>query len=436
MKATALLLTFACVAPVAAQEADWNFGLRSEVRAHYRDSEEARFQLAFPFPEEFLPRGEKFGFEETVDAGKSAELGLASLQFDLAYRNLFAARAKVDFVDLFDRNPTSGDRKTDGDELWIRFGPKPERLDLPGGTSFFFQAGKAPKMERQPVRMLESYGLASTSFNRFEDVQLLVGGSVGRNFYWRGQASNGNPLFFRDPNALAGDNGIAALREPFPDPELKSGFPILYDAESEDYFLDFDQVEAGGGIGWRWQNGSGDGFDVLVFGYRRKLAETVELEGTFYGGDLDLLDGAFGIALATSGDEKSEVGIRLYAEIRNVSVVAQFIAADAAGLERSGAEIELGYQWEPGAGPAIGGRRVISSLQPALRISHLENDFNGPPAFVAPSLWWDWTKYDVGVRIEILERVDLTIERAIHDIDIAREVEPDETLVTLRVVVP
>ena len=55
---------------------------------------------------------------------------------------------------------------------------------------------------------------------------------VGGHIYFRAQVSNGNPTFFRDPNALAGDNGTA--REPNPDPNLWSGFPIFYHAEVEE----------------------------------------------------------------------------------------------------------------------------------------------------------------------------------------------------------
>ena len=32
------------------------------------------------------------------------------------------AHAKIDFIDLYDRNPTSTDRNVDVDEAWIRFG--------------------------------------------------------------------------------------------------------------------------------------------------------------------------------------------------------------------------------------------------------------------------------------------------------------------------
>ncbi|HVT43753.1 MAG TPA: hypothetical protein VMT00_05135 [Thermoanaerobaculia bacterium] len=406
---------------------------RLELRANIRDSNQERFALRFPFPPEFLPPGQTTGFMETVDGGRTAEVSLASLIFDLEYRSLFGARARIDAVDLYSRNPTSEDRKVDLEELWLRFGEMPERLELPGGTSLFLLMGKAPKMERQPVRLLESYGVTSTSFNRFNDVQFQLGGSFGRHLYWRSQYSSGNPLFFRDTNALAGDNGIRELLQPFPNPELKSGFPILYDAEVEDYFFETDNPELGFGLGYRWASDDGSrGFDVIVYDYRRDLAETVDLRGTFYGGDLDLLDGAFGISLPIEGNRKRETGMRVYAEWNRLTAIGQYVDQTVAGLDRDSFEVELGYDVQLQIGPRVRGGALISSVQPAVRYSRLTNHFRGPPTFVAPSVWWDWIKIDAGIRIGILDSLDVTIEYAHHDVDSPVKLELDETLVTLR----
>jgi hypothetical protein len=46
---------------------------------------------------------------------------------------------------------------------------------------------------------------------------------------------------------------------------------------------------------------------------------------------------------------------------------------------------------------------------------------------------WDWTKLDLGLRIDITRSVDLTIEYSRHDMVTARgTLHPDETLITLR----
>ena len=427
------LIIFGSLAWAGASQAQqpstlWSFTPRLEIRANYRESNQERFQLRFPFPPEFLPPGQVNGFLETVDAGGHAELSVVNLQLDAAYSNWFLARAKVHAVDKYRRNPTSSDRDVDADELFVRFGEMPEFLARPEGTSFFAQAGKAPKLERQPTRLLESYGLAANSFNRFEDVQLIVGGTVGRSLYWRLIGASGNPLFFRDPNALAGDNGIPEQRELNPDPSLKSGFPILYNAETEDLFFSTENLQFGQALGYRWQREDQTlGLDVILFHYRRNLADAAELTGTFYRGDLDLLDGPFDRGgLPTSGRRKEEYGGRLYGEWHGLTAIAQFTKQNVAGLQRQGYEVEAGYRF------AVT-QSVVRSFQPAVRLSGITNRFRGNGViFPAVSIWWPWTKIDAGFRVGLPYNVDLTVERSKHNIGAPRKLDLSETLVTLR----
>ncbi|MGH9422142.1 MAG: hypothetical protein ACRD3J_19350, partial [Thermoanaerobaculia bacterium] len=308
----------------------------------------------------------------------------------------------------------------------------------PERTSFFLQMGKFPKMERQPIRLLESYGLAATAFNRMEDVGFMGGGSVGRNFYWRLSGTTGNPLFFRDPNALAGDNGIKELLQLNPDPELKSGFPILYNAETEGYFLRTEHVQFGQGIGYRWQNDAQTfGFDAVAFHYRRSMADQEKLTGTFYGGDLDLLNGpelpGIFLTLPIKSRRKEETGGRIYVEWHGLTSTVQYTKQNIAGLYRDGEEIEAGYQIPSAFGPSVGGESFVQSIQPTVRWSGLQNRFKGPPQYPSPSIWWNWTKLDYGVRIAFAKRVDLTVERAHHHIAAPKKLHPDETLATLRI---
>lgn len=401
--------------------------VKLELKGNYRDSGGERFATKTPLPPEMLPPGQATPFLETVDPGTQWEASNVSLRLDLTYGRHFAARAEVDAIDLYERNPTSGDRDVDLDEAWIRFGERPELLALPAGTSFFAQFGKAPKVERQPVRLLESYGLSSTAFNRLEDVQALFGGTIGRNLYWRAQWSTGNPLFMRDANALAGDHGIEELRQPFPDPELKTGFPILYDAEVEDYAFDDSNPEIGGALGYRWRSeASGSGFDVMAFYYERDLADEVDLRGTFYGGDLDILSGPFGIVIPTEGRRKEEYGVAFYSELGPFTLLGQVVEQEVAGLGRSGLEIEAGWQ-------ARFANLAIPFVQPAIRYSSLDNDFRGPATFPAPSFWWDWQKLDAGIRFGVTELADLTVEYSHHDVEAPVELDLDELLVTMRI---
>jgi hypothetical protein len=296
--------------------------------------------------------------------------------------------------------------------------------------------GKFGKFERQDDRHLESYGLVATSFNRFEDAGVELGADLGRHLYLKASVTQGNPVFLRDPNALAGDNGTDALLRPPPNnrPELGTGVVILYDAEVEDLDVDGDP-ELGAGLGGRFGNDAGDGLDFLVWGYRRKLAPTVELEGTFYGGDLDLLDGPFGLApLPVEGDDKREVGANFWLYWRGLSLFAQYVDQDLGGLPRIGFEAELAWRFELPLVASLGGQQLFPAIAPAVRWSRLDNDFRNPPNAVAPSLGWDWEKLDLGVRLGIVRGVDLTLERAAHDFILGSGAhrDNDEYLATLR----
>jgi hypothetical protein len=434
MRRSSALFLVCLTTPLFGQTAtDWTYKTRIELRANYRDSKEEAFPLKFPFPASFLPVGQKVGFMETVDAGTHAELSVAQVRLDLGYRDWFAAHAQLHAQDKYRRNPTSEDRKVDADELWLRVGPKPEFLARPERTSVFLQMGKFPKMERQPIRLLESYGLAATAFNRFEDVGFMAGGSVGRNLYWRVQATSGNPLYFRDPNALAGDNGIKELLTLNPDPRLKSGFPILYNTETEGYFLKNDHVQYGEGLGYRWQNDAQTfGFDAIAFHYRRKMSPRDQLTGTFYGADIDLLDqieGVPGSGLPIHGDRKQETGARIYVEWKGLTSTIQGTKQDAAGLYRQGEEAEVGWKFDVL-------KWQLVSVMPVVRWSGLQNFFVGVGTkYPAPSVWWNWTKTDYGVRLGFAHDIDLTIEQTRSNIAHpgGQKIRREETLATVRV---
>lgn len=410
-----------------------SFGI--EAKAHFRDSDENRFPVNFPFRPDQLPPGETRGFEETVNAGSHFEVSTLTLLLDAAWGEALRAHGKVDFLDLHDRNPTSTDRKVDVDELWARFGREAEPGTLPERGGLYLKVGKLPKLERQDDRHLESYGLVSTAFNRFEDAGAELGIDLGRHLYVKLQATAGNPVFVRDPNALAGDNGTPARQTPNPDPALESGVVLLYDAEVEDVDVDGD-LELGGGLGLRFADAAGrNALDVLAWAYRRTLAETVELEGTFYGGDLDLLDGPGDLTpLPVEGDEKREVGGNLWLYLGGLSVFAQYVDQDLAGLGRTGAEAELAWRFDLPLVWAAGESQLFPWIAPAARWSRLDNDFRSHPLSPAPSLAWDWEKIDAGIRLGVVAGLELTIEYADHDFILGSGAHAgnDELLATLR----
>lgn len=391
-----------------------DFGI--ETKLHYRESEENRFPVNFPFTPDMLPPGAQRGFEETVNAGSHVELSVLTLRMDARWSELLQAHAKVDLLDLYDRNPTSTGDNLEVDELWLRYGRETEpALEAPGRGAYV-KIGKFPKFERQDDRHLESWGLLSTAFNRFEDVGVEVGVDLGRHLYLKAQATQGNPLFMRDPNALAGDNGTDDLRQPNPDPALKSGIVIPYDTDVTSIDTD-GKLELGAGLGLRFSNLDGrHGVDVLVWGYRRELAETVDLEGTFYGGDLDLLRGPFNqFPFPITGNRKQEVGANLWLYLGGFSLFGQYVDQDLAGLGRIGVEAEAAWRFDLPLKFAVGGRQLFPWIAPAVRYSDLDPQFRNPPVTPSPSFGWDWRKIDAGIRLGIVEGFDLTLEYAFND---------------------
>jgi len=386
---------------------------------NYRDSDSYTFPVSFPFPPEALPIGQESAFLETVDTGKHFEWSNISLKglwkISPEWRLLF----KIDAIDLYDRNSTSQDQKVDADTFLLRYGKKSSVKRPAKGPDYYVQIGKFGKIERQNDRHLQSYGLVSSAFNRFEDAGLELGIDLNARFYLKTSYTTGNPVFIRDPNALAGDNGTRDRRVPpnNPDPKLKSGIVILYDAEIEHFNLD-KNPELGFGFGFRSQAEDKRWFaDILLWAYQRDLAEERDLNGTFYGADLDLLDGAAGFGLPVSDDKKQEYGLNYWLYRDNFTLFAQYVNQDMAGLKRTGKEIELAYKISLPFAWTINGKPVIKSVTPVLRYSSLNTDFSGGGGFPAPSAGWDWRKIDAGINIAFQKKTSLTLEYNKNDFE-------------------
>src|SRR4028118_548208 len=150
----AVLIALCLAAPAAAQQGGEDVGegepesLRPrlsfgvEAKANFRESEENRFAVPFDFPPAQLPVGETRGFEETVNAGSHFEVSAVTLLLDAERGDGLAAHGKIDFIDLYDRNPTSTARKGDVDEAWIRFGIEPEPAPLAPRGGVHVEAGQ------------------------------------------------------------------------------------------------------------------------------------------------------------------------------------------------------------------------------------------------------------------------------------------------------
>ncbi len=423
-----LLLGIGCLPQPGLAQSQSRFDWGIEAKGHYRDSNFIRLPVPFP------PEGERFAME-TVETGEHYEVSAVTLFLDARFSPRFQGHLKVDFIDLHERNPTTTDKEIDIDEAWLRFGEEALPATLPEGSGGYLKFGKMGKFERQDDRHLESYGLVSTAFNRLEDIGVELGIDLGRHFYLKFSATQGNPLFMRDPNALAGDNG---LDDRDASEGLGTGIVILYDAEVEDPDSSFfEEMEIGWGVGFRFADASNtDGIDFLVWGYERDLASTVELEGTFYGGDLDLLEGPFGtdFSYELAGTSKEEIGANLWVYQGGLTFFGQYVDQDVAGLKRTGLEAELAWSIDLPVGAALGGKQLFPFVQPAIRYSKLDPEFAAPPITPSPSFSWDWEKTDYGIRLGIVDGIDLTAEFADNRFVLksGATVHNDELLATLR----
>jgi hypothetical protein len=414
------------------------FRLGGELKAHFRHSAFAEVKDVFPFPDFFLPPGQIEVFLRTPQSGSSLEVSTVTLTGEGDFTPDISARVEVHFIDLYNRNPTTSDDRIAVREAWLRFGRKYEALEVAPKTSFYGEIGKAPRFTKPRLRRLESYGLWSTAVGRFEELQVELGGSLGRNAYWRAAVANGNPLFFRDPNALAGDNGTPE-RTPQPTPRpisgtrpiIESGFPILYDSKANDFSLN-GKFQVGGGLGYRAKDDADtQAVDALAWYFHRNLADSVPIRGSFYLGDLTLLNGVL-FPLPYSGRGKYEYGLNVEARRREWRLFGQYVRQSIAGLERSGFEVELAWQKPLNGLFASGDQSVINWIQPVVRFSNIGNDFEIPPAYPAPSVGFDWRKYDFGARVGIIRGVDFTAEYSRLDMIGAITQHPDELLVTFR----
>lgn len=403
------------------------------VQANFRNSQHQRLATGFPFPPELLPVGQSNAFLETVEAGSHYELSDLVLNGAWQLTDRLKARFKVEFIDLYDRNPTSNDREVDLDLAWLRYGNKFEAWEMPPQADYYLQIGKFEAFERQNDRHLQSYGLVSTAFNRFEDSGIELGFNGANGFYSMLAVTTGNPVFMRDANALAGDNGTPD-RNPallHPNPALKSGFPLLYDAEIEDFDLSDPQWALG--LGWRfYQETANLLINGLIWGNHRQLQPHQTLHGTFYGADLDLLDlgevpGAGAIRLDITDTDKTDYGANLAVYAGDFSFFAQFVQQQLGGMRRQGWETELAYRWSVSAIPGL------QSVTPVLRYSILDPDFTGSAAYPAPSVFWHGRKVDYGFRLNWQRSLQLTFEYAQNDwVRAGQNESTDEYLVTLK----
>ena len=412
-------------APVAAPEP---FRFSAEFKLNFRSSKDLQTPIFTPFPEE-----DEYGpfTQRTVDPGSSFELSSLNLRGEGEITSGVWVRAEVHLLDLYNRNPTSSDDRIFLREAWVRFGGAIEPLRPASAHGAYVLLGMAPRFTKQLVRHLDSYGLWGTAVGRFEQPQLQVGAGLGRHGYVKAMVGSGNPLFLRDTNALAGDNGTPERAPGSPDRTYETGFPILYDAKPSD--LSLGRVEWGLGLGARFERGESSALDVLGWGFGRRLSDSVRIRGSELLGDIELLRGE-GFPLPFEGRRKREWGINLQGKAGGLRLFGQYVWQDIASLKRRGYELDLAWLQPLDGLFLIQQSPFLNWIQPTVRISSIDTLFSGPRQFPSLSVLWDWKKYDLGVRLGLVHGVDLTLEYSRHNAVVPRgTVHPDEFLTTLRV---
>jgi hypothetical protein len=121
--------------------------------------------------------------------------------------------------------------------------------------------------------------------------------------------------------------------------------------------------------------------------------------------------------------------------MHGLSFFAQVVDQEVAGMKRTGYEGELAWRVELPLVWAVAERQLFPYIAPAVRYSELDPEFEGgSPKFPAPSVRWDWVKLDYGIRLGLVEGIDLTVEFADNTFTLlnGREVSEDELLATLR----
>jgi hypothetical protein len=408
--------------PEAARPRPRRFKLGLELDVHFRHSQDTEFRAGQVYQPTL----------ETVDPGSHGEVSSVALLADYDPSPLWHAHLRFNGVNLYYRNPTSTDHEYDLAELWLRVGRETATATVPELPGLYVKIGKFPRPERQQDRHLQSYGLAGTAFDLFEDAGVEAGADLGRNLFVKVAFTEGNPLFIRDPNALAGDTPDLLLR--YESARLGSGFPILYDTHVER--LDFAHPEAAAYLGWRLADDAGTNrVQLMAFGRRRHLTAAVDLPGSPLDGDLATLAPLGRPILPLRGNGKQEVGAELwFYQAAGLAVFAEWVDQLVAGLGRTGVEAEASWRVELPLALAAGGRQLFSYLQPAARWSKLHNRFYNLRPTPEPSLAWDWEKLDGGIRVGLWGGIDLTVEYAYNRIFLATGgiLHASELLGTLR----
>ena len=98
--------------------------------------------MRFPFTPDQIPRGQTQVFERTVSPGSSLEVSMAAVIMDFHFSDSVTGKARIHFIDLYNRNPTSADQTVNVKEAWMLFGRRTDFLQEVDGSRFMFFSEK------------------------------------------------------------------------------------------------------------------------------------------------------------------------------------------------------------------------------------------------------------------------------------------------------
>ena len=419
-------------AATGAATADDAFGfhISGELKGNFRWSEDDRFVLAFPFPPDFVPVGQENVAMQTVSPGSSLEVSRALVNLDVEMPREISAHVQIGFINLYDRNPTSKDHTVDVREAWVAFGKKRGSLEPLSGSSLYLLVRQGAQA-RAPA--LPAPGELRARLDRVQPLQRPAAAArrLARNpRLLRGTALERQSDLHARPERARRRQRHRHAAQPRPDAPLGLPDPL--------------RRRGRGARGRRAlrvrrrfgpalpERGPGRGIDAHGLLLPHATLRGREAARHLLRGRPRHPRRRRRPLAADHGDQREEYGANLDARLGGFSLWAQLVRQQAAGLPRTGFEVEAGYRIRLGDLADAGD--LFPTIQPAIRWSRLDDGFSAPKDFVAPSFAWDWSKLDVGLRITIIKKLDLTLEYSFHDIAASRPIQHDEALATLRVV--
>ena len=253
----------------------------------------------------------------------------------------------------------------------------------------FVQAGLACRFMSIGCKT-DELPLIGRAFWDDEDVAVHLGGSLNW-LYWRLSVANGQEL----GTAYIGNDKAYEL--------------IADDRQTSDSNYN---KEIGTGVGLKSKLGDSASFNLLGFYYTGELSDD----------DITFLQGIAGYGTSTD-DTKAMYGGRAVLNVRDFTLIAEYIAGEDGELDRDGWYIQPSYKVK------FSNLKWFHTYELVLRYDELNVDLDNNPA---DSLTWDRDMITIGLNTHIKKNVIFVTEYSINDEDTGNgDVDNNEFLLKL-----